>query len=156
MKAYPLKDIKQELNDLSQVELKELCLRLARFKKENKELLSYLLFSANKESEYIEDVKLYIDEQSELINTKSFFFIKKSMRKILTQIKKHIRYSKKKETEIELLLYFCKKQKAFLPSIRNSTQLQNMHNRQLVLIKKSILTLHEDLQYDYNLMLDEL
>ena len=156
MKATPLKDIKNELNDLSQLELKEICLRLARFKKENKELLSYILFGANNEADYIEAVKQYIDEQFELINTNSFFFIKKSMRKILTQTKKHIRYSKKKETEIELLIYFCKKQKAFTPSIKNNTQLQNVYNRQLIIIKKNILTLHEDLQYDYNIILDTL
>ena len=78
------------------------------------------------------------------------------MRKILTQTKKHIRYSKKKETEIELLIYFCKKQKAFTPSIKNNTQLQNVYNRQLIIIKKNILTLHEDLQYDYNIILDTL
>lgn len=156
MKAYPLKEIKKELTYLSSSELQDLCLRLSRFKKENKELLSYLLFEASNESNYIESVKLHIDEQFELINTKSIFYIRKSMRKILSHTKKYIRYSKKKETEIELLLYFCKKQRDFKPSIKRSTQLQNMYNRQILLIKKSVLTLHEDLQYDYNLILEDM
>lgn len=156
MKAYPLKEIKQELNHLSNTELQDLCIQLSRFKKENKELLTYLLFEASNEEGYIERVKQHIDEQFELINTKSIFYIKKSMRKILSQTKKYIRYSKKKETEIELLIYFCKKQKDFKPSIKNSTQLQNMYMRQILIIKKNILTLHEDLQYDYNLILEML
>ncbi|MCF7568049.1 hypothetical protein L3X37_06680 [Sabulilitoribacter arenilitoris] len=156
MKAVALKDIKQELNTLSTTEIQELCLRLSRFKKENKELLTYLLFESHNESGYIQSVKNYIDDEFELINTKSYFYIRKSVRKILKNIKKYIRYSQKKETEVELLLYFCQKLKGFSPSIKYSAQLQNSYNRQLLLAKKIIGTLHEDLQYDYNLMLEEL
>ena len=156
MKAVSLKDIKQELNTLSTNEVQELCLRLSRFKKENKELLTYLLFESHNEDGYILSVKSYIDEQFELINTASYFYIRKSARKILTNTKKYIRYSQNKETEVTLLLYFCKKLKAFSPSIKYSTQLQNMYNRQLLLIKKLVATLHNDLQYDFNLLLEEL
>jgi len=131
-------------------------LRLSRFKKENKELLTYLLFESANETTYIESVKHYIDGQFEIINTKSYFYIRKSVRKILTNTKKYIRYSQHKETEVELLLYFCTKLKGFKPSIKNSPRLQNTYNRQIELIKKVIATLHEDLQYDYNLTLEEL
>ncbi|SFD05683.1 hypothetical protein [Algibacter pectinivorans] len=156
MKAVPLPEIKKELNTLSHKETQELCLRLARFKKENKELLTYLLFESHNESGYIQTVKGYMDEEFELINTNSYFYIRKSARKILRNVKKFIRYSQKKETEVELLLYFCQKLKDFKPSIKRSTQLQNMYNRQILLAKKSITKLHEDLQYDFNLMLEEL
>ena len=156
MKAVSLKEIKQELSHLTNKEVQELCLRLSRFKKENKELLTYLLFESSNESNYIESVKFYIDAQFEIINTKSYFYIRKSVRKILTNTKKYIRYSKQKETEVELLLYFCTMLKDFKPSIKNSPRLQNTYNRQIELIKKVIATLHEDLQYDYNLALEEL
>jgi len=156
MKAIPLKDIKQELSHLSSIELQELCLRLSRFKKENKELLSYLLFESSDEAGYIENIKKDIDKGFEAINTKSYFYIRKSTRKILSQTKKYIRYSPKKETEVELLLYFCKKMKDFKPSINNSAQLKNMYDRQLLLIKKIVNTLHEDLQYDYNIAIEDL
>ena len=43
MKAVTLREIKKELNTLSTLEIQELCLRLSRFKKENKELLTYYL-----------------------------------------------------------------------------------------------------------------
>ncbi len=156
MKAVTLREIKQELNTLSTQEIQELCLRLSRFKKENKELLTYLLFESHNESGYIESVKSYIDEAFELINRDSYFYIRKSVRKILRNIKKYVRYSQNKETEVELLLYFCQKLKDFTPSINKSVQLQNMYNRQLLLAKKIISKLHEDLQYDYNVMLDDL
>lgn len=156
MKAVSAVAIKKELKHLSSDELLDLCLRLSRFKKENKELLTYLLFESHNESGYIESVKSYMDEEFEVINTDSYFYIRKSVRKILRNVKKFIRYSLKKETEVELLLYFCEKLKDFKPSIKRSTQLQNMYNRQLLLAKKVISGLHEDLQYDYNLMLDEL
>ncbi|MCK5401040.1 MAG: hypothetical protein KAJ28_05345 [Flavobacteriaceae bacterium] len=156
MKAVSLKELKQELSTLSSKEVQELCLRLSRFKKENKELLTYLLFESSNETSYIESVKHYIDEQFELINTKSYFYIRKSVRKILTNTKKYIRYSQQKETEVELLLYFCRKLKDFKPTIKKSPRLLNTFNRQILLIKKAVATLHEDLQYDYNLELEEL
>lgn len=156
MKAIPLKDIKQELNHLSSDELQEICLRLSRFKKENKELLSYLLFQSANEDAYIESIKKAIDEGFEAINKNSYFYIRKSMRKILTQTKRYIRYSPKKETEVELLLYFCEKMNEFKPSIKNSLQLENLYKRQILLIKKIVASLHEDLQYDYNLAIEAL
>ena len=156
MKAVTLPEIKKELNMLSHQETQALCLRLARFKKENKELLTYLLFESHNESGYIETVKNYMNDEFEVINTNSYFYIRKSVRKILRNVKKFIRYSQKNETEVELLLYFCEKLKDFKPSIKRSTQLQNMYNRQILLAKKTIDKLHEDLQYDYNLMLEDL
>ncbi|WP_203256820.1 hypothetical protein [Hyunsoonleella ulvae] len=156
MKATSLPEIKKELNTLSSQELQQLCLRLARFKKENKELLTYLLFESHSEDGYIQTIKNFMDEEFQLINTDSFYYIKKSIRKILRNVKKFIRYSQKKETEVELLLYFCNKLKHFKPSIKRSTQLQNMYLRQMVLAKKTISKLHEDLQYDYNVMLEDL
>lgn len=156
MKAVSVVTIKKELKHLSNDELTELCLRLSKFKKENKELLTYLLFESNDETGYIETVKNFIDEQFGLINTNSYFYIKKSVRKILRNIKKYARYSLKKETEVELLLYFCHKLKIFSPSIKRNVTLTNIFERQLTLIKKIVGTLHEDLQYDYTLLIEAL
>lgn len=156
MKAVTVRELKTELNNKSQAEIVELCLLLSKFKKENKELLTYHLFEAGYESGYIETVKQEIDEQFELINTKTYYFIKKSVRKILRMIKKYIRYSKKKETEIELLLYFCEKLKKFKPSINNNTVLKNIFTREINSIEKKMLLIHEDLQYDYSLELEKL
>lgn len=156
MKTATLAEIKKELKHLSDSELIEICLRLIRFKKENKELLSYLLFESFDEASYVESVKKYMDNEFELINRASFFYIRKSVRKILRNVKKYIRYSPKKETEVELLLYFCKKLQTFKPSISRSTQLTNMYKRQLDLAKKNIEKLHEDLQYDYKVIIEQI
>ncbi|WP_431136748.1 hypothetical protein [Psychroserpens mesophilus] len=156
MKAVSVVTLRKELKYKSSEELAELCLRLSRFKKENKELLTYLLFEAHDESGYIDTVKTEIDEQFEAINTNSYFYIKKSVRKILRNIKKYARYSLKKETEAELLLYFCQKLKTFKPTIKNNTTLINIYNRQLAQIEKIVSGLHEDLQYDFGLMIEEL
>lgn len=156
MKAVTVKKIKDELHHRSQQELIELCLKLSKFKKENKELLTYLLFEAHDEEAYIESVKEVVDDLFDEINTKSFFYIRKSVRKILSLTKKYIRYSKKKETEAELLIHFCYRLKNFSPSIKSSPRLQNVLERQLILAQKAISTLHEDLQYDYELELNQL
>lgn len=156
MKAASLKELKSELVHCSQAELLQLCLQLAKFKKENKELLTYLLLEASNEEGYIETVQEEVDELFEEINTKSYFYMKKTIRKILRIVKTNIRYSKRKETEVELLLYFCKKLKAVRPSIKHSIVLNNLYERELTSIQKKISVLHEDLQYDYNMVLNDL
>ena len=100
MKAAGVKAIKDELKMRSREDLMELCLNLSKFKKENKELITYLLFEANDENYFIQTIKDEIDSEFEEVNRKSYYFIKKSIRKILRNTKKNIRYSKKKQTEI--------------------------------------------------------
>ena len=83
MKAAGVKAIKEELNSRSREELAELCLKLSKFKKENKELLTYLLFESENESLYIKTIQDEIEIEFKEINRKSYYFIKKSIRKIL-------------------------------------------------------------------------
>jgi len=156
MKAATVSQLKKELVYRSPEDLLELCLRLSKFKKENKELLTYLLFESIDEEEYIQNIKTEIDAEFRAINTKNFFYVKKSVRKILKLIKKYSRYSLKKETETELMLYFLYKLKELRPSIKRNTTLVNLFQRQLLSVKKLISTLHEDLQYDYQQELKEL
>ena len=149
MKTATVRELKQELTHKSDIELVELCLRLSKFKKENKELLTYLLYEADNEDGYIINVKENIDQEFSEINTSSFYFIKKSVRKVLRNTKKYIRYSKKKETEVELLLYFCEVLKEMKPSYKRNTVLMNLLDRQISIVKKKVSAMHEDLQYDY-------
>ena len=156
MKTVTVKELSQELTYRTPKELRDLCLRLSRFKKENKELLTYLLFESSDELSYISGVKKEIDEEFEQINKTTYYYIKKSVRKILKSTRKYIRYSQKKQTEVELLLYFCTKLKKLSPSIQRNTSLMNLYNRQIDTIIKKVSLLHEDLQYDYGLELSEL
>ena len=156
MKTASVSEIKRELGDRSTKELKDTILRLARFKKENKELLTYVLFESADENTYIESVKQEINSMFDEINTTSYYYIKKSVRKILRHTKTRIRYSLNKQTEVELLLWFCLKLASFKPSIRNNIALENILLKQLQGIRKTMPKLHEDLRYDYDKILQSI
>lgn len=156
MKAVSIKELKDELTNCSPSALRDLCLHLARFKKENKELLTYLLFESSDEALYILNVKQEVDEQFGLINKKTPYLIKKSFRKILRTIRKYSKYSKKKETEVELMIYFCAQLNKFAPSIRKNTGHHNFYLRQIEYIRKKVSLLHEDLQFDYGIEIENL
>lgn len=156
MKTASIKEINAELHSRNPQELLELCLRLTKFKKENKELLTYMLFESADEAGFIEGVKTEMNDQFEHLNRKSAYFFKKSIRKILTYTKRNIRYSPNKQTEIDLLLHYCEKLKKVSPSIKRNNAIYNIYNRQVDEIIKKVSLLHEDLQYDYGTALNEL
>ena len=149
MKPATVKELKEELSTYPNKELMDLCLKLAKFKKDNKELLTYLLFDSKDEEGYIRTVKKEIDEQFAQINRHRFHFIKKGIQKVLRFVKKQMRYSQRKETEIELLMHFCQHIRDFDPPIGRSVVLSNLYDRQINQIRNRISKLHEDLQYDY-------
>ncbi len=155
MKPESIASIKKELKDKSREELEALCLRIAKYKVENKELLSFLLFHESNVWAYNLQVKEEMDLLFDGINNANLYWAKKSIRKILRLVNKHIKYVSEKETEIELLIYFCEKLKSSEIPFQKSTALFNIYERQLVKIEKAITTLHEDLQYDWNLALDQ-
>lgn len=149
MYTASLSNIKKELKVLPPEQLLEVCLRLARYKKENKELLHYLLMEAENEAFYIEQVKDDIAEAFDSVNTTSLFLAKKTVRKALRLATKQIRYSGIKQSEIEILMFFCRSLLDLNVSLRSSKVLVNMLVNQVKKIDKALLTLHEDLQYDY-------
>lgn len=149
MKAATMHEIKQELTSVPPIQLIELCLRLARFKKENKELLTYLLFEAFDEVAYIGLVKKEVDEDFELLNLTNLYFVKKGLRKIVRNITKYIRYTGSKQAEVELLLYFCTKLKDSNIPLQKSTLINNLYQSQLKKVHKVLEAMHEDLQYEY-------
>lgn len=156
MKSANIREIKKELKELPAPEVMELCLRLCRFKKDNKELLTYLLFEAHDESGYIESVKEEIDDRFQQVNRKSPYFVRKSFRSILSMTRKYIRYSGNKETEVDILLYYCLQLKEFRPDIRQNKRQLNLYLKLCEQIEKKISMLHEDLQFDYQRELEKL
>lgn len=157
MKAASLNEIKKELSFLEPLALQALCLRLGRFKKENKELLTYLLFESHNESAYIESVKNEIDEQFGSVPSKSnLYLVKKSLRKILRFANKQIKYSGDKKTEVELRLYFISKLRASNIKIHESAVLVNLYKQQIKKITEALAKLPEDLQYDYRQEIESL
>ncbi len=149
MKAATSNELKQELQASTPKQLLELCLRLARFKKENKELLTYLLFEAHDEASYIQSVKNDMDEQFAELSQFNLYLTKKSLRKILRSTNKFIRYTGSKLAETELLIHYCKNIIAAKIPYHKSAALSNLYNQQLKKINAAVILLHEDLQHDY-------
>lgn len=149
MKTASLKEIKTELARVHPARLVEICLKMVKYKKENKELLTYLLFDSFDEKAYIQAVKSTMDELFSEINRSNTYLAKKSVRKILALVNKQIKYSGSKQTEVELLIHFCKRLRKSGISLPVNSTLGNLYWRQVQKIKKSVAILHDDLQFDY-------
>lgn len=156
MKAASLNEIKKELTDTDPEVLLTLCMRLAKYKKENKELLTYLLFEAHNESAYIESVKEEAEELFNTITASSTYLIKKTLRKILRFINKQVRYSGIKQTELELRIYFCQKIRQRHIPLHAGTVLFNLYQQQVKKVTAIIDQLPEDLQADYQRDVDRI
>ena len=156
MKIASLSEIKRELNERTPEELKAFCLRIVKFKKDNKELLNYLLFEAYDEENYKEVLKSEIEMEFAEMNTSSVYLAKKSIRRILRTVTKHIKYSNSKLTAVELLIFFCQKMRELDLPYHESKVLVNLYNRQLQNIQKALSSLDEDLQFDYQSELENI
>lgn len=156
MKAATVHDIKKELEGLDPERTQALCLRLARFKKDNKELLTYLLFEAHDEPGYVESVKREITEQFHEIPNLTVYYVKKSLRRILRMVNKQIKYSGLPVTELILRIHFCQQIKESAIPIDKNAVLVNLYQQQLRKIDQALDKLPEDLQYDYQSEIENL
>ena len=156
MKAATINELKQELATLPPKRLLELCLRLAKFKKENKELLNYLLFEANDENGYVENIKKEINDQFWNLSRENMYVIKKGLRKILRGIAKYSKHTSTKESEVEMILHFCKNLHSSGIRFRSNKALLNLYDQQIKKLNNLIEQLHEDLRFDYKKQLHEL
>jgi hypothetical protein len=156
MKIASVNEIKEELGHLSQKDLVRLCLQLAKSKKENKELLTYLLFEAHDLQGYISSVKNQMDEQFSEVNSSSLYFAKKTLRKILRIANKYIRHTGSKEAEAEILIHYCQSLVNSGIPFKKSTALNNIYLAQLKKIRTAIDSLHEELAYEYVKQLEAL
>ncbi len=144
-----LSDIRKELQHLDSDALQAFCLRLARYKKENKELLGYLLFDAHDEQGYIQHVKEQIEILFEEISDRNLYLTKKILRKILRYTNRQIKYSGVPQTELELRIHFCEKITAAKIPLSPGTVLYNLYQQQIKKINSVLAKLPEDLQADY-------
>jgi hypothetical protein len=156
MKAATVAELKKELANLEPAEVTELCLRLARFKKENKELLTYLLYEAHDLTGYLREIKSAMERQFGEMNRSNLYLTKKSLRAIMRSNNKFIRYIGKKNAEVEILIAFAANiRKAKIP-VSESAKITNLFDGVIRKIKKAIAELDEDLRYDYQQELDVL
>ena len=151
MESASIKEIRQELKEQDSTHLQEIVLRLARYKKENKELLSYLLFDSGDEANYVNKVKAEIESQFENLPEGNVYYIKKSLRKILRIVNRKVKFSEEVETEIEVRIYFCHLVKKHRVPLQKNVVLSNLYHQQVKKIQSMVNKLDEDLQGDYDL-----
>jgi hypothetical protein len=156
MQTATIHQLKKELQLLDREQILQLCLRLARFKLENKELLTYLIFDAEHEDRFKLMIKGELEEQIREAKKPNTYYTKKGLRKSLRYLDKVIRFSGKKETEIELRLHFVRQVKENKIPIHRSKVLENMLATQLKKINSAMEKVHEDLQHDYGMELSEI
>jgi copper chaperone CopZ len=149
MKAASVKEIKSALENLPPNELLDICLRLVKFKKENKELATYILFDETDEAGYVNNVKASLELLFEDVNKTNPYFAKKTLRKIVRIANRYIRYSREAATEVEVLLFVAESIRNLKLDMKKSTALQNIYLALIKKINKSVMALHEDLQHDY-------
>jgi hypothetical protein len=150
IQTYGVADIKKELQHLDNTQLMELCLRLVRHKKENKELAAYILFDADNEPAFIESL---VAENGFMFSQLPYnnYQLAKGLRKILRLLNKYIKFTASKQVEIELLINFCRNYIQYVDRKASSYKpLRLIFTRQLDKIRGAIAKLHEDLQFDYS------
>lgn len=152
MKAATISQLKKELVKLDQDELLDVCVRLAKFKVESKELLTYLLMRADDEIGYANDLCNEIDQ---LLDTPGRIH-KKTLRKVVRWMDKSLRFSGNKETELQVRIHFCRRIKQKRISFGTCRVSANMYATQLKKIDKVIDKVHPDLQFDYTRQLSGL
>ena len=147
MNPASIDDIKNELKQLPPKKVLDLTLRLARFKKENKELLTYLLFESHDEPGYIKMLQADIDEKFATIDPSPVSKAKKEYRKILRLINRQIKYIGSKSASVELLLYFTMKLRDQEQTLH--PRLQTLFLQQITKAEKLLPLIDDDLQFDY-------
>ncbi len=154
MTSASLSEIKKELLVQDEATLQTLCLRLAKYKKDNKELLAYLLFDARDEASYIRNIKSEMDTMFNELSDRNLYIVKKMIRKILRVTNKYIRYSGSSQTELDLRIYFCEKVRAANIQLIKGTVLYNLYQQQQKIIFNVLSKLPEDYQADYSNAID--
>lgn len=156
MELADARTIKAEIKERSHEELVELCMRLSRFKKENKALITYELFLKDDEWAFCQETKEQITEDLSAITNKQVFWLKKSVRKVLKEVSLLLRFTKEPRIEIELLTHFALELNRIVPEVHRSRILKNLYVRQVNRIQKIQQKLPEDLRLDYQADLDAL
>lgn len=152
MEAATISKLKKELATMNQAELMDAVLRLARFKRDNKELLTYLLFMSHDEQAYAD----YLCEQIDSFYVETPKPPKKTIQKMLRWTNKCLRYSGNKETETQVRIHFCRALKSSDVQIGESRVVANLFENQIHKIEQLIEKLHEDLRFDFRQQLASL
>ncbi|GAB2634779.1 hypothetical protein [Belliella aquatica] len=156
MKIASLAELKKELKYLNEKELQDIIIDLSKFSTENKAYLFFKLFEKENPRIFVEMVKEELELEFQKANTGNYHFAKKSAQFIRRKLNKNLKLSKDKTIHIELIIFFCQNLKDYGYLQFHHPVITNLFDIQIGKAQKLIEKLHEDLQYDYQLILDEL
>jgi hypothetical protein len=150
MKTHTLSQLQKELATLPPKEALEICIKLAKYKKENKEYLNFLLFGVHDKENYFEKIKESLEDSFSQVSRTTAWTTKKGLQKMARLIQKHVKQSGSLQTEIELRIWFCKRIRQARIDLDASQVTANLFYREIERIKVVYGKLHEDLRTDYN------
>lgn len=139
---------KKEIAKLDAKTLANICIRLAKYKIENKEFLNYLLFHSYDNQPYIENLKLDITSAFLSFNQNDYLN-SKVLKGLLLRLNKQLKFIADKNREVEIVTEFCL---AFINNVSVRCYyagLMQILYRQFVRLQKVVGKLDEDLQFDY-------
>ncbi len=155
MIAEKLNELKKDLANCTDKQLVDHLLSLARLKKENKEMLSYLLGYGGRPLEYGEVYKSLIDDCFTDISENPYF-AKKTLQKIKRIISKYYRFTSSRQGEAELYAHFLE---GFCKHIHPDTRHKQVLGIGIFALKKLnaiAAQVHEDISGDVLKELDRL
>ncbi len=156
MKIASLANIKKELQFLSEKELIDLITDLSKFSMDNKKFLFFKLFEKENPRLFTEMVQEELIEAFQQANTRNSHYAKKAAQSIRRKLNKLLKLSKDKATHIELIAFYCQKLHEYGYLSYKHPVIENIYRMQLGKIEKLISGLHEDLQYDYEYLIEKL
>ena len=157
MKPASISDLKKELQLLPPQKLQDLCLALAKYKKDNKEYLGYLLFDEDRKHEYVAELKAEMDEAFSAIDTgQNLYYTRKNLRRILRTVNRYCKYLSDKSLAAGLRIHFLKLLRDSGIAYTRHKLLENLYYQELKKIDSLVSGLHEDLRADFSADLEAL
>ncbi|GHB29330.1 hypothetical protein [Mongoliitalea lutea] len=149
-------EIKKSLNYLDEKELRSLLLDIIGFTTDNKRYAYFKLHEQQDEHFFLVESKEFLGEEFGKASMANFWSSKKSLQKLRSTLNKMLKFTKRKEFQLELILFFCEQTKEYGYLDYRHPVIHNLYHTQLRKAENLISKLHEDLQYDYQMQLEEL
>lgn len=156
MKVSSLAEIKKELQHLPHSELVAVIAELAKFSRDNKLYLYFLLYGREQPDLFMDMVKEELADGFEEATAKNHYTAKKSAQALRRKLNKYLKFTKDKLIQLELIYFFCQllRQHGYL--FYKNPVIQNLYRLQVGKAERILSQLHEDLQYDYQNKIEEL
>lgn len=149
-------EIKKAVSYLDEQELRALLMDIIGFSTDNKRFAYFKLHEQQDEQFFlVESKEFLLQEFFKAVNT-NFWTGKKSLQKLRSTLNKLLKFTKRKDFQLELILYFCQQAKEFGYLSYKHPVIDNLYATQLRKAESLISKLHEDLQYDYQQQVEEL